>query len=160
MTALSGSFRLPVLASLALGSLLAMQACGDLELGFPGVSDPEGERITIHIPRDAASLNQKAFGDNPRLINEGDRVTWVNDDVTVHTVTASDGGWDSGDLQPGQRYTRSFDDPGAFPYRCKHHPNMTGTLEVQQTSSPPIVASPTPSVLPGTVFPSPSPTFP
>lgn len=55
-------------------------------------------------------------------------VTWT--DVSgVHTVTATDGSFDSGPLEPGQTFRATLAS-GAYPYVCAFHPSMRGTLVV------------------------------
>jgi len=63
-------------------------------------------------------------------IAAGQTVRWFNDDTVAHTVTATDGRWGSGDLPPGGSFERTFDTPGAYPYVCRYHPWMTGTVQV------------------------------
>lgn len=57
--------------------------------------------------------------------------TYTEDGSSRHTVTFDDGEA-SGDLDPGDTYTRTFDAPGAYPYVCFYHPNMTGTVTVTE----------------------------
>ena len=63
-------------------------------------------------------------------IAAGETVRWFNDDALPHTVSATDGSWDSGNLAPGQAFERRFDTTGNFPYLCRYHPGMIGTIEV------------------------------
>jgi plastocyanin len=63
-------------------------------------------------------------------VHNGDRVTWENTDLIVHTVTAP-GELDSGDLAAGQSWTFVARRPGTFNYACRYHPNMKGTLIVR-----------------------------
>jgi len=60
----------------------------------------------------------------------GETVRWFNDDALPHTVSATDGSWESGNLAPGQALERRFDTAGSYPYLCRYHPGMTGTIEV------------------------------
>jgi plastocyanin len=64
-------------------------------------------------------------------IMAGARVRWVNEDQLQHTVTADDGGFDSGLLDPGRTFERVFDRPGEFAYHCTPHPFMTGRVIVE-----------------------------
>ena len=64
-------------------------------------------------------------------VHPGDRVTWLNDDLIVHTVTGADRSFDSGDLPGGKSWTYIARQKGTFLYACRYHPNMTGTLVVQ-----------------------------
>jgi plastocyanin len=55
-------------------------------------------------------------------------VTWINDDNTVHTVTADNGSFDSGDIAPGASFRYTFTNSGTYNYHCMHHPEMTGVV--------------------------------
>ena len=61
----------------------------------------------------------------------GETVHWFNDDALPHTVSATDGSWESGNLAPGQAFERRFDSAGSYPYLCRYHPGMTGAIEVE-----------------------------
>jgi len=56
-------------------------------------------------------------------------ILWVNGDNMVHTVTADDGSFDSGDLQPGTTFAFTFNNVGPYPYHCKYHSEMTGIVK-------------------------------
>ena len=62
-------------------------------------------------------------------IRAGQSVEWINQDPTPHTVTGE--GWASEIILEGGRYTRRFDQPGRYPYRCLPHPQMTGVVIVE-----------------------------
>jgi plastocyanin len=64
-------------------------------------------------------------------VHNGERITWENTDLIVHTVTADDHSFDSADLAAGKTWTRVADHRGTFHYACRYHPNMKGTLVVQ-----------------------------
>jgi plastocyanin len=64
-------------------------------------------------------------------ITAGTTVVWRNEDQLIHTVTANDKSFDSGLLQPGQTYRRTFDQPGQYPYYCLPHPFMKGVVVVR-----------------------------
>jgi plastocyanin len=61
----------------------------------------------------------------------GDRVTWRNDSVRQHTVTANDESWDSGRLGAGVTFRRRFDQPGPVPYYCRLHA-IAASLDVHR----------------------------
>ncbi|MGH2661199.1 MAG: PLDc N-terminal domain-containing protein [Actinomycetota bacterium] len=65
----------------------------------------------------------------------GTTVTFVNEGNNPHTVTADDGSFDSGNLDPGDSFTATFDEPGRQPYACRYHGapggfGMSGTVLV------------------------------
>ncbi|HYC30947.1 MAG TPA: cupredoxin family copper-binding protein [Gemmatimonadales bacterium] len=85
---------------------------------------PAGEAAVIRI----ANL---AFGTGTLRVRRGTRVRWVNEDQVQHTVTANDGGFDSGLIEPGQSWEREFTEPGEYGYHCTPHPFMTGRVIVE-----------------------------
>lgn len=71
------------------------------------------------------------FEPSALAIAVGETVRWFNDDALPHTVSATDGSWDSGNLAPGQAFERTFDTAGSYAYLCRYHPGMVGTIEVR-----------------------------
>lgn len=73
-------------------------------------------------------MKNSTFSPSLLTLTAGKPVAWINDDNLVHRVTADDGSFDSGDLEPGATFSRTFHMPGTFPYHCKYHIGMTGTI--------------------------------
>jgi plastocyanin len=73
-------------------------------------------------------------------IQPGDTVEWRNDGRSPHDVTADDGGWVSGNLDPGAEFDRTFDAPGVYAFYCSYHGSpgvgMTGTVLVGDVPLP------------------------
>ena len=94
-----------------------------------------------------ADIDDFAFTPDPILIEVGDRVTWANRGDETHTVTADDGSFDGDDVDPDDSYSKTFRQPGRFPYRCTRHSGMTGVVEVGDhtdgTPAPPATTSST-----------------
>ena len=61
----------------------------------------------------------------------GTEVTWTNVDALVHTSTADDGTWDSGNLGISESFSFVASEPGTYPYFCSIHPSMVGELVVE-----------------------------
>jgi plastocyanin len=72
----------------------------------------------------------------------GTTVLWTNTGVAPHTVSAEDGSFDSGTLQPGTTFERTFTTPGTYAYLCQIHPEMTGTIEISAPDPEPAAAEP------------------
>ncbi len=49
-------------------------------------------------------------------------MTWINNGKINHTITAKDGSWTTGPLDPAQNGYVTFDKPGTYTYICKDHP--------------------------------------
>jgi nitrite reductase (NO-forming) len=68
---------------------------------------------------------------NDLMIAVGTTVTWTNNDPgMIHTVTAADGSFDSGNIAEGGTFSYTFDTPGAFEYFCSPHPWMRARITV------------------------------
>ncbi len=72
----------------------------------------------------------KAYSPNAITIKAGESVMWMNGDELAHTVTADNGSFDSGFIDPGGSYTYTFTTAGAFTFHCTPHPWMKGTVVV------------------------------
>jgi uncharacterized membrane protein len=61
-------------------------------------------------------------------VHVGETVTFKNEDIVAHTVTADDGSFDSGLIQPGDTWKMTLQKDGTIAYHCRPHPNMKATL--------------------------------
>jgi plastocyanin len=78
----------------------------------------------------AVSISNFSFDPADVGVAAGTEVTWTNDDPAPHTVTAEDGTFDSGTLEPGQSFSVAVVGNGPITYFCQIHPDMTGTVTV------------------------------
>lgn len=91
-----------------------------------------GSAIAISIVPGALNPPNKGYSpDNVTVvIGVNNTVTWTNNDSSIHTVTANDGSFESGYLNPGDSFTHVFGTPGIFEYHCQLHPWMIGYVRV------------------------------
>ena len=75
-------------------------------------------------------ISNNAF--NPPQLNvaPGTTVRFVNNDNVSHTVTADNGVFDTGVLQPGYSLDVVLEGAGTVPYHCELHPEMQGSIVV------------------------------
>jgi len=100
----------------------------------------------------AAAFAQKvnivnfAYSPASTPIKPGDKIIWVNNSNTKHTVT-SDGGAASFDytVAPGREAELRFDTAGTYTYHCTFHSQMTGKIEVSDNPPPPPPPPPPPT---------------
>lgn len=124
-------------------AVVLVAGCGD---------DDEAERATqTEAPKRPAVEMNDALQFDPKTItvSVGDRVEWPNVGKVAHTVTTTpskvaDRGkvevptgaqaWDSGLIGEGERYARTFEDPGTYRYACIPHEGagMLGTVTVEE----------------------------
>src|SRR5215207_3024501 len=76
-----------------------------------------------------------AFEPGTLTVPAGATVTWTNAGSRPHTVTADDGSFDSGRLDPGEQFSQTFDQPGTFAYHCGFHPEMQGSIVVTEQAA-------------------------
>ena len=148
--------RLPQLVTTGFATALisiAFAACGSDTVNTtpPPQSPGTTNEVTVNIPVGAMNLGSAAFGQNPLIIPQNTKVTWVNQDTVAQTVTSTTGLFDSSTLNPGQSFSFTFPDAGTFNYFSQLYPSMTGTIQVTSSTQP----SPSPSVSP---TPAPTPT--
>jgi plastocyanin len=79
----------------------------------------------------AVSIKSFAFHPQTLTVSVGSTVTWTQRDDSVHTVTASDKAFDSGNLAKGQIYSFTFTTPGTYRYVCSIHTYMHGEVIVR-----------------------------
>ena len=90
----------------------------------------------------SVSIEDFYFEPAEAAVQPGDTVTWTNEGARPHTVTADDGSFDSGTLQPGQSFSWTFEAPGTVAYHCEIHPSMMGSVSVGQSTGQPSMMMP------------------
>jgi plastocyanin len=91
-------------------------------------NNPQLTNATILL--DSTNLSDKAYQPNPIEIPVWGSVSWTNDDRIAHSVTASEGEFDSAVMQPDEVFEYTFDKIGGFEYYCMLHPSMVGHVVV------------------------------
>ena len=74
-------------------------------------------------------IERNVFNPADVTIMQGGTVLWVNGDNQVHTVTADDGSFDSGDIQAGGSFSFTFTAIGPHTYHCKYHGEQAGIVK-------------------------------
>jgi len=86
--------------------------------------------VTITI---AGENGSQSFSPNPAAVTAGQTVAWRNADSMTHTATANDGSFNTGNIAPGATSAPiTMGTAGSFAYHCQIHPDMVGTLNVNQ----------------------------
>ena len=69
-------------------------------------------------------------------VQPGQTVEFKNEDIFAHTVTADDGSFDSGLIQPGSSWKLTISKAATIAYHCTPHPNMKATLVAGSAAAP------------------------
>jgi plastocyanin len=96
----------------------------------PAVAQPPTAPSAAPSEAPLVHIANLAFGGGALRVRPGTRVRWVNDDQVQHSVTADNGSFDSGLIEAGQAFERTFDRPGTYAYHCTPHPFMHGVVIV------------------------------
>jgi plastocyanin len=114
-------------------SVRAAPARPDTAIGPPATTARTPARRPAAPRRTVANvvMRNTAFAPARIEVTAGTTVVWRNDDPLIHSVTANDKSFDSGLLQPGKTYRRTFDKPGRYSYYCQPHPFMKGVVVVK-----------------------------
>jgi len=78
------------------------------------------------------SVAVKDFAFNPADITAkvGQTITFTNGDSAPHTATLDDGSCTTPNIASGSSDGLTFTAAGTYPFHCKVHPNMKGTITV------------------------------
>ena len=75
------------------------------------------------------TIERNAFNPSDVTVMQNGSLLWANSDSQVHTVTADDGSFDSGDIQSGSSFSFTFTVIGPHTYHCKYHGEQTGIVK-------------------------------
>lgn len=114
---------------------------GTPDVDPPEVYGSETEEVTVRI-------QGNSFYPKRLEIEEGTKVTWINEDVFTmlqgelsgqHNVVASEGpeNFASPMLGHAETFSHTFEEPGEYSYLCTPHPYMQGEVEVVSADDPP-----------------------
>jgi plastocyanin len=92
---------------------------------------PKASGAVVQIVQPNPGALSWAYNPQTLTVKAGDQVTWTNTGSLAHTVTADDGSFDSGNLNPGDTWSFTFSKPGTYAYHCAPHPWMKATIVVQ-----------------------------
>jgi plastocyanin len=106
---------------------VALAACGSdaSPASTPGSSSGAGGG------GNAVTIQNFAFSPVTLTVSVGTTVTWTNQDGSIHTATADDKSFDTGNIAAGATGSATFGKAGTFTYHCTVHNYMTGTVAVR-----------------------------
>jgi 3',5'-cyclic-AMP phosphodiesterase len=76
-------------------------------------------------------IDNFSFTPGAITVRPGTQVTWINRDDIPHTVDSTHGKFKSAALDTDQKFQFRFTESGEYPYFCRMHPKMTGSIVVQ-----------------------------
>jgi plastocyanin len=110
----------------------AMLACAGLVAGPATVSAAVASPSRAAPPAYVIKIQNFGFSGD-LTVKTGAKVKVTNKDGVTHTFTANSGAFDTGRIAPGTSKTfRAPTKPGHYPFHCKIHAEMTGTLVVKR----------------------------
>ena len=135
------------LAGLVVGAILVLGACSSSGATIaPSAAAPPAEASSAPAPSAAGggaacaqtaaagtvAVAIKDFAFNPAAIQAkvGDTITFTNNDSAPHTATLDDGSCSTGTISPSSSDGLTFSAAGTYPFHCKIHSGMKGTITV------------------------------
>lgn len=116
----------PAIATETLHAMLHVDAGTAGEYEFPGddgpVMDADGNVVMepFQVVEVVSALDSE-FAPPVLRVVAGTTVTWRNDGQFPHTVDADSGLFSSGNLDSGDTYEFTFENPGTYAYYCEYH---------------------------------------
>lgn len=98
-------------------------------------------------------IGDNFFSPTTTTVSLGTTVTWTNQGTMLHTVTADDGSFNSGDIAASSTYSHTFNTAGTYNYYCSHHggpglSGMSGTIIVTAAATTTTSGTSTPPTVP------------
>jgi plastocyanin len=139
------------LAGLAVGAVLLLAACSSsggtaAPSAAPSAAGPSAEASTAASGSPAAgggaACSQSAEAGQVAVTIKnfafpadiqakvGQVITFTNGDSAPHTATLDDGSCSTGTISPSSSDGLVFTAPGTYPFHCKIHSSMKGTITV------------------------------
>lgn len=109
--------------------IFAVSACGGSD---SGTISNNASTATPEIKSSQVMMKGNKFDPADLTVTVGTTVTWSNTDSVAHIVTATDGAFSSGNLDPGNNFRYTFNAAGTFDYACTIHPAMKGKVTVTE----------------------------
>lgn len=97
---------------------------------FSYTSKVSSDGVVSDVKETLVTIQDDMFT-SPVAVKAGTKVTWVNNDTSVHTVVSDDGMFDLGEVTQNQTKSYVFDTPGTYSYHCSMHEGMTGVIIVE-----------------------------
>ncbi len=115
--------------AVALTLVALLSACGSSSSpAAPSTPSP----VSVSIPVGARTLGANSYVPNPITVTTGTTITWTNNDTISHTSTSDTaGGFDSGTIAAGGKFSFTPQTKGTVTYHCTFHAGMVGTIVVQ-----------------------------
>jgi len=111
-------------------SITVKKGLNDIRTTTSNYNDHTSE-LTIQIPKGSFHpATHRTFNPEQIIINKGEKITWINEDKTPHTVTSKDKLLFDSLLKQNEEFTYQFDKVGTFEFGCTLHPWMHETINV------------------------------
>ena len=93
--------------------------------------------MPIKSARPGCGPNDECYVPSYYVAKTGETVYWKNQDSAFHSVTSGqqenpDGLFDSGHIDPDEKFSYKFTETGVYPYYCTLHPWMNGMIKVER----------------------------
>ena len=112
-------------------SIMVEEAVSDISTTPTSNYNDHTSELTIQIPKGSFHpATHRSFNPDQIIINKGEKITWINEDKTPHTVTIKEKVLFYSLLKQNEEFTYQFDKVGTFEFGCTLHPWMHGTINV------------------------------
>ena len=129
-------------ACVTLAVALALPGCGggssDGNRNPNNPTPPPGASATINIVGDRGG---QSFSPNPASVDQGETVSWRNNDSVTHRIVLNDGSLDTGVIAPGASSPALSLPTNGARYHCTIHPTMVGSIN-NASGTPPDCTGP------------------
>ena len=111
------------------GGLVAAVVIGSSMWAWPAAAGGGCHGGATQGEGDTVAMSDLCFSPSVLRVDPGTEVTFVNRDLTMHNVSATEWGHFE-DMTKGDAFRATFEEEGVYPYACTYHLGMTGAVVV------------------------------
>jgi plastocyanin len=78
----------------------------------------------------AVAIADRSYDPDPVQARVGEAIQWTNEDSVPHTATLDDVDCGTDQLMRGEQGVLVFTEAGTYPYHCRIHSSMHGTITI------------------------------
>ncbi len=97
---------------------------------FPALQPAWSGTATARPRRHRVEITGFRFTPDRLEVSVGDTITWINRDIAPHTATATDGGWNTGELGKDAEASITVITGMETTYFCAFHPMMKARFSI------------------------------
>jgi plastocyanin len=87
-----------------------------------------GTSLEVYAKTHKIYMDSMSYDPDHLEVKVGDKITWINRDISVHSATSTHYAFNSGSIRRKKRWSFKVKEEGEYPYKCLFHSGMKGSF--------------------------------